>query len=145
VQALLSALTKEPKTSLTSENILGTLQKLSLRYLGRIIWYCTNLGQNNHYKNIAAIAHPNISSTSWCFCFLLDIINNLLLSLIPCCYITDMFLKYQCWIPECLGLLKNMPKHKGELSFEFFWFVNHWKSSPLHSHCFIAKFHSQVS
>ncbi|XP_020624050.1 lisH domain-containing protein ARMC9-like isoform X2 [Orbicella faveolata] len=31
VQALLSALTKEPKTSLTSENILGTLQKLSLR------------------------------------------------------------------------------------------------------------------
>lgn len=31
VHALLSALTKEPKTSLTSENILGTLQKLSLR------------------------------------------------------------------------------------------------------------------
>lgn len=31
VQALLSALTEEPKTSLTSENILGTLQKLSLR------------------------------------------------------------------------------------------------------------------
>ena len=64
VQALLSALTKEPKTSLTSENILGTLQKLSLRYLGRIIWYYSNLGQNNHYKNIAAIALPNISCTS---------------------------------------------------------------------------------
>ncbi|XP_078375388.1 lisH domain-containing protein ARMC9-like isoform X3 [Oculina patagonica] len=31
VHALLSALTEEPKTSLTSENILGTLQKLSLR------------------------------------------------------------------------------------------------------------------
>lgn len=31
VYALLTALKKEPKTSLTSENILGTLQKLSLR------------------------------------------------------------------------------------------------------------------